>query len=252
MRVRFRNTRLPPELVDAIIDHLHNDKRSLASCSLVCKDWRYSARYHLFANLTLKPTKANDPSLLKSAPKVIPFIRHLLLDYRSLGIPGSWNVAFPHLVGFESITSLALIFQSWDPIDRKARIAIVKQFPRVVRLQLNRLLVNQFSEFAEFVCSFTCLETLIVDFAEWCIIDCAATTLRLPPNLHSLALGSCEKEVLMGWLLSFNDALALRRIYLTPLKGPAIEGLTELLQAVGPCLEAFGCTADDGMLLLLF
>jgi hypothetical protein len=252
MRIRFCNRRLPPELVDIIIDHLHNDKRSLAACSLVCKEWRSSARYHLFANLTLNPTKVRDPEFLMSAPKVIPFIHHLHLDYRSLGYPGSWNQAFPSLVGFDSIKSLALTFSSWSPLDLEARSALVRQFPNIVRLQLNRLLANQFSEFADFVCNFDRLETLIADAPEWAIIDSPPTTLNLPRNLHALALGSCEKDVVLEWLVSFNDAAAFRRIYLTTLRGSAIQDLSKLLRAVGPCLEDFGCTADDGMALFLY
>lgn len=247
MRIRLYDRRLPPELVDIIIDHLHNDKRSLAACSLVCKEWRSSARYHLFANITLKPTEAKDPDFLTSAPKVVPFIRHLHLDYRSLGFPGFWGQTFPALVGFDSIKSLALTFSSWNPMDLEARSALVTQFPNIVRLQLNRLLANQFSELADFICSFNRLETLVADAPEWAVVDSPPTALRLPRNLHALALGSCEKDVVLGWLVSLNDAPVLRRIYLTSLRGTAIQDLSKLLRAVGPCLEDFACTADDGM-----
>ena len=36
--------KLPAELSDAIIDHLHNDK---AACALVCKGWVPASRHHL-------------------------------------------------------------------------------------------------------------------------------------------------------------------------------------------------------------
>lgn len=49
-----QRARLPQELTDIVIDHLHNDKTSLIACSLVSHDWLWSARYHLFydANIT--------------------------------------------------------------------------------------------------------------------------------------------------------------------------------------------------------
>lgn len=45
---------LPAELQDAIIDHLHDDKPSLANCSLVCSNWLHSSRLHLFEKLAVK------------------------------------------------------------------------------------------------------------------------------------------------------------------------------------------------------
>ena len=40
--------RLPAELTDRIIGHLHFDKLALTTCSLVCKDWLPASRYHFF------------------------------------------------------------------------------------------------------------------------------------------------------------------------------------------------------------
>ncbi|KAJ7090647.1 hypothetical protein C8R44DRAFT_648056, partial [Mycena epipterygia] len=38
----------PSELYDYIIDHLHDDRRTLSACSLVCRDWYATSSYHLF------------------------------------------------------------------------------------------------------------------------------------------------------------------------------------------------------------
>lgn len=48
---------LSPELIDIIIDNLHNDKRSLTS-----KQWVTSCRFHLFSKMTVTPHRI--PSLL--------------------------------------------------------------------------------------------------------------------------------------------------------------------------------------------
>lgn len=45
---------IPPEIVDEIVDHLHNDKYSLAACSLTCKKLLPASRYHLFSELEIK------------------------------------------------------------------------------------------------------------------------------------------------------------------------------------------------------
>lgn len=41
------------ELVDSVIDLLHNDKAALKSCSLVCRSWEGPAHYHLFTSVTV-------------------------------------------------------------------------------------------------------------------------------------------------------------------------------------------------------
>ncbi len=48
-----RNPRLPPELTDRVIDHLHDDPTSLAACSLVCSAWLPAARFHHFREVTV-------------------------------------------------------------------------------------------------------------------------------------------------------------------------------------------------------
>ncbi|TFK44090.1 hypothetical protein BDQ12DRAFT_672368 [Crucibulum laeve] len=81
---------LPQELVDHIIDHLHDDPVSLSHCSLVCHAWLRTSRLHLFAKVNLKAGSPHTPAvvppedrcrslyrLLKRSPEIIPHIREL-------------------------------------------------------------------------------------------------------------------------------------------------------------------------------
>ncbi|KAF7356432.1 CNH domain-containing protein [Mycena venus] len=43
--------RLPTEIFERILDFLHADKNALISCSVVCRDWFPTSRYHLFTGL---------------------------------------------------------------------------------------------------------------------------------------------------------------------------------------------------------
>ncbi|KAI0755487.1 hypothetical protein C8Q74DRAFT_309126 [Fomes fomentarius] len=45
---------LPAEIWDRVIDHLHDNKKALKRCSLVCKSWRNSSQHHLFRTVVLK------------------------------------------------------------------------------------------------------------------------------------------------------------------------------------------------------
>jgi len=42
---------LPPEILDCIVDHLHDEPETLKQCCLVSKSWVPRSRKHLFANI---------------------------------------------------------------------------------------------------------------------------------------------------------------------------------------------------------
>ncbi|KAF9648129.1 hypothetical protein BDM02DRAFT_2359721 [Thelephora ganbajun] len=53
----------PPELSDAVIDHLHGDTNSLRACALTSSSWLSTSRYHLFNDVVLE----NEVSVLRWA-----------------------------------------------------------------------------------------------------------------------------------------------------------------------------------------
>ena len=83
------DSHLPQELVDHIIDHLHNDPLALRNCARVCRGWLPTSRLHFFAKISLKATSAhNGPAVpqkrckqlyavLLQSPEIIYNIREL-------------------------------------------------------------------------------------------------------------------------------------------------------------------------------
>lgn len=73
--------RCPTEVLDHIIDFLHEDKPTLTSCSLVCRNWASSARFHLFYSIRIAgagPTKLEAFSgLLASASYIGYYVQEL-------------------------------------------------------------------------------------------------------------------------------------------------------------------------------
>ncbi|KAF8879957.1 hypothetical protein BD779DRAFT_1446614 [Infundibulicybe gibba] len=84
---------VPPELVDFIIDHLHDDRKSLTCCSLVSRHWLPASRKNLYRKLRLTILTPSDTLLyrnsihrlrrtwevLSSSPHLVTYIRHLHL-----------------------------------------------------------------------------------------------------------------------------------------------------------------------------
>ncbi|KAJ6580968.1 hypothetical protein B0H19DRAFT_489637 [Mycena capillaripes] len=75
----------PRELVHEFIDYLAEDRRSIKSCSLVCREWVFHSRSHLFEKCPLWPSKIVDfCDLLRSpACTILPHVRgiHELKHY---------------------------------------------------------------------------------------------------------------------------------------------------------------------------
>jgi hypothetical protein len=70
---------LPTELVDAIIDELHDDEAALATCALVCKSWVPASRRHLFFRVSINKHNLSDMSHLLSSTLCAKAVRHLCL-----------------------------------------------------------------------------------------------------------------------------------------------------------------------------
>lgn len=80
---------IPQELVDHIIDHLHDDPLALSNCARVCRGWLPTSRHHFFSKISLKATSAhNGPAVpqerckqlyavLIQSPEIIYNIREL-------------------------------------------------------------------------------------------------------------------------------------------------------------------------------
>ncbi|KAG5650275.1 hypothetical protein H0H81_012765 [Sphagnurus paluster] len=117
---------LPQELLDYIIDHLHDDIPTLRDCSLVCHAWLCPSRTHIFHSVSLQPPKPHQlilrrmksptvcalSTILRSAPHLAQYVRELRI-YEGM----SW--------------------QAWI-IQEPALVALLPQLTHVRRLHLER------------------------------------------------------------------------------------------------------------------
>lgn len=104
------NHSLPLELFDNVIDFLHDDPATLEACSLVCREWVSSSRYHLFRLITLSPPShsLSEHSLtschrlyevLVSSPRIASYIQELVISEGNISISWtSWEKFLPLLL----------------------------------------------------------------------------------------------------------------------------------------------------------
>ncbi|KAF5371593.1 hypothetical protein D9758_003458 [Tetrapyrgos nigripes] len=144
----------PPELIDSIIDCLHNSPRVLKTCTLVARSWLPRSRVHLFRRLHLhfeessrKPSLntylANFRSYILSNPTIISCVEDLSLDLRVRPSPPSPNDIMdtvPENLPFTNLKSLDIGKPLYAPTPdaskwRASRIlTLIKQNPGLQKL----------------------------------------------------------------------------------------------------------------------
>ncbi|KAJ7061760.1 hypothetical protein C8F01DRAFT_1138307 [Mycena amicta] len=103
---------IPPEVLDIIIDHLHNDRAALLACGLVARNWVAGSRHHLFVQIYLILT-----------PSKVSWLKPLV---RSRQNTFSFHLRTLHLIGGET-NSHQLISDVWP---------LLSSFPRLHTLHV--------------------------------------------------------------------------------------------------------------------
>src|SRR5271170_2648382 len=172
---RLLMPRLPAELTDRVIDHLHSDRLTLARCSLVCKTWLPASRYHLF-NTAIRLTKSNINSFVELLDSpTSTFFGHALNvcisvppinvgEYRSGS--GMFDTLSHHLFRLK-IKSLKLEWMRWD-IEGEKHEKLFEYFSKIPTLELRDVAflgsppqhTNARNQFLKLITSFSSLEEL--------------------------------------------------------------------------------------------
>ena len=149
------------DIIDHIIDHLHDSPETLRECCLVAKSWVYQARWHLFNRVRFTPTRhiaqwrETFPDTENSPAR---HVRNLTIDHAYLVTPADVNI----LLAFRRVSHLKV-----NPHPRRRspdRVSLVPLYglsPVVKSLCL--VLGNlKNSETFGIICSFPLLEDLSV------------------------------------------------------------------------------------------
>ncbi|EMD41177.1 hypothetical protein CERSUDRAFT_103477 [Gelatoporia subvermispora B] len=103
---------LPAEMTDNIIDFLYDDHDSLKSCSLVCRSWRYAARYHLFDTVQLDfRVFSSFLELLKTNSDIGKLVNSIRVTIRQKKDLHAFETIATHLGG---VKALYLFVQYWE------------------------------------------------------------------------------------------------------------------------------------------
>lgn len=125
-------SRVPQELIDRILDCLHEDSVALRSCSFVCRSWLKQSRHHLFGLLRIRDTQVF--TSLKSRPVVLDRFKAFYHFITSVASPGLCaKVHTLYLLGNEERQGPESFLSA------QALSIILGKLPRVRILELNRV-----------------------------------------------------------------------------------------------------------------
>ena len=141
-------TYVTQDVYDHVLDSLAGDKSSLASCALVCRDWRSRSQYHFFADITLTihSDRVSDrqkgfEDVLRGHPHVASYVRSLTIraiqqrhDHLPVSWPGGFPVDFSRFPNLRALTLCDFLFVS--PLDF---LPIIRSIPLLEELSLERV-----------------------------------------------------------------------------------------------------------------
>ncbi|TFK41605.1 hypothetical protein BDQ12DRAFT_390264 [Crucibulum laeve] len=221
---------IPQEVLEVVLEFLHNNRRALGVCSLVCSGWMPICRHQLFKKLHICPRNATQFLSTAYHPNstFIPHVRHLSIQqsYRSSTEPiisrthvgdelsdvedYSIDDILRPFAAFGILASLTLLVSTGN---LSPTIALIHKFPDLKQLELRACSFDSFAQFIDLMSSAPTLRRLSLTDVEWCHLnDTTAKFMEydLFPNLCVLEVFINAKGHFFNWLVKNRQARELQ------------------------------------------
>ena len=246
------NLHLPAELLDHVVDYLHDTQDTLRNCCLVSKSWVPRARKHLFADIGF-PTEESVRSWKETFPDPSTSPAHYTqnlsvscnADTASDAEASGWIGGFSRVVRLELGSQKLWASVSFTPFHG---LSLVVKSLHVIVFHLPS------SPIFDLILSFPLLEDLVVIVREVSASDggglggnellTAAQRSSRPTFTGSLELYLFEgMEPIARRLLSLPSGLHFRKLALTLLRGEDLLMMVELVEECSHTLESLKITS---------
>ncbi|KAF8192384.1 hypothetical protein K438DRAFT_1830085 [Mycena galopus ATCC 62051] len=229
---------LPPEVIDLIIDKLHDQPHTLRACSLISHYWLPRSRHHLFRRMCLDACNIGVcRGLLKSPHNTFSF--HLRgLHVTAVVQPTQLLRLMQGLPRLHSLDIYGI------PVRYDTEIAGSAKFPLIRSLTLSRATFASYTELSYFLSRFPALKKLALERISF---DHQGNQMPDAMNLDLDALKIAWAPELIAWLQWTGFSLRARSIELNfgdPRSSHGLEipvlteaGLSEYFDALGTHLE---------------
>jgi len=244
--------RLPAEILDHVVDHLHDAKHTLRSCCLVSKSWIPRTRKYLFADIDLKmgeslkswkktfPDPSTSPGYYTKSLSISLFHQFTAADAEA----GGW------IRGFSRVLRLVVGGDPYFPNTLTASLTPFHGFSPIKSLYVNTFIIPP-SRVFDFILSFPLLEDLTVKSCSMPIgiddlSDSLSTTVQSSSSpvfsgMLKLSMMRGVKHIAHG-LLSLPDGIRFRELDLTWGEEGDIPLTTEFVERCSHTLESLDVT----------
>jgi len=255
---------VPPELVDSIIDYLHDDSVALKNCSLVCHSWIPSSRYHLFRQVSLDFIRFTDRvqilqydhyahrkclilhQCLENSPYVASYIRRLIIRpgalFNSGGLEKTTRAVSAVLRKLTNLKRLDLVLASWKSLAPHFQdsICTILRLPSVTRLHLLRCHFDTFQDLSSLISHSPGLKELRLQFITFLRISRigAEQDSTRPVRVHTLRFDGHIQTLSqwVSWPRCSVDLTKLRSLHLQITPGLFMSA-SQLVHTVGASLR---------------
>jgi hypothetical protein len=197
---------IPPEIVDQIIDALHDDKKSLAACALVYSKWLAPSRRHLFRKVALTTENIQAFLNLLDSPHstLHKFTKNLAMEEGVYSGEMWFSESISELADkLVRVETLRVHGVSWGELSEEGAGSLIDGFQQVTSLDLDLIALDYLTPLVKLVCSFPLLEQLSCQSIILCAPDeednIAAQEYILPACTKSVYLRLPEERV-VDWL----------------------------------------------------
>ncbi|KAK0496474.1 hypothetical protein EDD18DRAFT_1166650 [Armillaria luteobubalina] len=254
---------LPPEIVDTVIDYLHNDKAALEVCALVCKSWSISSRYHLFDEhgVSVKPSNIHDflsdishsQSILKDHLACLTLRTDFTVGASQTFDWKDVTVTLPHL---PKLVSLRFHSQTQHIRFSYHVIPLVFSSPtlqNITHLEVVRTSVHAAEDIISLMSLFPRLREAQFSRVHWRHCSLSNSSLALTfPLLKQLSLSHVRSPGEVLRCLSRLDPVPLLpRINVGHIDTPEVPSVNQYLRLLGPALDMFCVGLKDKYSTLL-
>ncbi|KAJ7641143.1 hypothetical protein FB45DRAFT_352982 [Roridomyces roridus] len=249
------SSRFPPELHNYTIDHLHDDRRSLSVCRLVCWAWYASSTYHLTFRVHRKNFREFCSTII-AEQRINPHIGRLQLeshdnDERAVSdriYEFQFNEHLRYLTNLPSVRYLHLSTHI-DTVSPSFVSALSQNFGGVTELHLSNFDFESFAQFLQVREALPLLRCITLVDVWWNddrypdVIDDTTPEFKRPAvrtelgQLDKVVIRCIKMTDVLLWLWSHTY---IRRLEFGTLRRRPSHAilLSGILRALGTCLES--------------
>jgi len=255
---------LPQELIDIVVDYLHDDSSSLRRCAQAHRTFLPAARYHLFSSLTIvgRYTGLGD-GLWKPSLMVLASRRRIYRLVRQLTITTMPDGSSPPSINVNIVSSILALLPNIRALRLKRLqlesplIPLPQTFPHLDSLILEDLHAHgaHHQELFHLICLFRSISLLRtgslglknndIPRAPFQFVDCAIPQAEIHA-LHGTSRGASLRFILYGLMTILkHESGALRSVDINCDSWETAEAIGGLLQLTGSSITRLSLNTHD-------